>query len=61
MKCPVCKHTQNWKFEGYMLGNGTVDLHPVVSCNHCQYMEYMVETTSYIDEDSLEPVTEPSV
>lgn len=65
MSCPVCGSERNWKFEGFMqhedgfFKKDWMNTHPVVGCNNCQYMEYMNESETYLDEDTHEPVTVP--
>ena len=65
MSCPVCGSDHNWKFEGFMqyedgfFDKDWLNTHPVVSCNNCQYMEYINESESYQDEQTKQPVNVP--
>ena len=65
MSCPVCGSEHNWKFEGFMqpadgfFKQKWMNSQPVVSCNNCQYMEYMNESETYLDEDDKLPITVP--
>lgn len=65
MSCPVCGSQRNWKFEGFMqyedgfFDKDWMNTHPVVSCNNCQYMEYMNDIHTYLDEEDLSEITVP--